>query len=302
MKQWLAILYKAQEAKNKKFMQITVCPVCKLGDIARWKTKGVFQLLQCALCGLIFIDQVSYQDDPKSQYIRDDTSPTQYYCASAKIDKKNFSKTLDAIELHFKKGVILDVGASVGTFLELAQQRGWTCVGIEPNKTAVQICRDRGLRIEEGFFDENFAKKILQKNHPFDVIHMGDVIEHVFDPIAFLRIAYSLLRPGGYIVIVTPNISHFLARRYQIKPREHLVYFNARSLVKALLSAGFSNIEIKPQTRLRNFANIEKGTTKIGTVEKIIVKLASFSVFEKIFTALLAVIGRDELFAIAKKE
>lgn len=283
-------------------MQTTVCPVCKLGDIAKWKTKGVFQLLQCASCGLIFVDPSSYRDNSQSQYIWDDTSPTQYYCASAEIDKKNFDRTFNAIELYGARGRILDVGASVGTFLSLAQQRGWTGIGIEPNKTAVQICKEKGLRVEEGFFDENFAKKILQKNHQFDVIHMGDVIEHVFDPVAFLRIAYSILRPGGYIAIVTPNISHFLARRYQIKPREHLVYFNARSLVKALLSAGFSNIEIKPQTRLRNFANIEKGTTEIGTVEKIIITLASFSVFEKIFTALLAVMGRDELFAIAKKE
>lgn len=282
-------------------MQTTVCPICKLGDIAKWKTKGVFQLLQCVSCGLIFVDPSSYRDSPQSQYIRDDTSPTQYYCASAEIDKKNFDRTLDAIELRGSRGRILDVGASVGTFLSQAQQRGWTGIGIEPNKTAVRICREKDLRVEEGFFDENFLKDALRNDYTYDVIHMGDVLEHVFDPIAFLKIAYNLLRSGGYIVIVTPNINHFLTRKYQIKPKEHLVYFNARSLAKALQSAGFSDIDIKPQMRLRSFAHIGKGTTSIGAMEKIIIKLAAFFVFEKMFTALLAIIGRDELFAIAKK-
>lgn len=282
-------------------MQTSLCPICKFNNTAPWEKKDAFQFLRCGSCGLIFIDPFSYRGDPKSQYICDDTSPTHYYCASAEIDKKNFSRTLDAIEVYLKKGSILDVGASVGTFLDLARRRGWLCAGIEPNTTAVQICSHKGIQVEEGFFNEDYAKKILQKNRQFDVIHMGDVIEHVFDPIAFLKIAYGLLRSGGYIAVVTPNINHFLTRRYQIKPKEHLVYFNARSLTKALRSAGFSDIKITPQTRLRSFANIEKGTTKIGLIEKIVIRLAVFSLFEKMFTALLAIIGRDELLAIAKK-
>jgi 2-polyprenyl-3-methyl-5-hydroxy-6-metoxy-1,4-benzoquinol methylase len=287
--------------RKDDYVLMTVCPICKSSKTNQWKKADAFLLLQCISCGLIFVDRSSYEDDPKLQYIYDDTSPTQYYCASAEIDKKNFSKILDAIETHLRLGVILDVGASVGTFLNLARRRGWTCFGVEPNKAAVQICEESGLQVVGGFFDENFAKNILEQRRQFDIIHMGDVLEHVFDPVAFLKTAYGLLRSGGYIAVVTPNIDHFLTRRYQIKPKEHLVYFNARSLRKALQLAGFSDIKIKPQTRLRSFANIEKGTTKTGLIEKIIIRFATFFIFEKILTVFLAVIGRDELFAIAKK-
>ncbi len=127
-------------------------------------------------------------------------------------------------------GDLLDVGAATGFFLDLAQNRGWRCVGVEPSAFAVREAASKGLNVREGVIEELDAP-----DGSFDVVTMWDVVEHVRDPRAALGAAHRLLRPGGVLAINTPDSGSVLARVLGLRwhlvvPPEHLVLFHQKSL------------------------------------------------------------------------
>jgi 2-polyprenyl-3-methyl-5-hydroxy-6-metoxy-1,4-benzoquinol methylase len=105
------------------------------------------------------------------------------------------------------RGTVLDVGAGSGGFLAQMRSLGWDVRGIEPDAAAVEVARQNGLEVtcatlEEAQFSEG----------GFDVVTMGHVIEHLPNPIETLRECARVLKPGGRLVVVTPNASS-LGRR-----------------------------------------------------------------------------------------
>jgi 2-polyprenyl-3-methyl-5-hydroxy-6-metoxy-1,4-benzoquinol methylase len=83
----------------------------------------------------------------------------------------------------------------------------------------------------------------------FDVVSAFDLIEHIDQPRPFLRAVAEFLRPGGNVVICTPDSEHFL--RYvmgshwpMLQPMQHLSIFSRRSLRTALEQSGFTDVRM----------------------------------------------------------
>ena len=72
----------------------------------------------------------------------------------------------------------------------------------------------------------------------FDAVTMVGTIEHMPDPLATLRGAARLLKPGGYLAVTTLDIEGVF-RQWEWKPPEHIFYFSFRSLSRVLEAAGF---------------------------------------------------------------
>lgn len=102
-----------------------------------------------------------------------------------------------------EKGRLLDVGCGNGSYLNQMRQLGWEVKGVEPDGEAVTVARQKfGLEVFHGSLEEaRFADK------QFDAITMNHVIEHVPDPIGTLHECHRVLKPGGRLVVATPNIS-----------------------------------------------------------------------------------------------
>ncbi len=146
---------------------------------------------------------------------------------------------LDRIEAHAPPGTIADLGCWVGFFLDEAVNRGWRGVGVEPSEFASAYARDQfGLDVRTAdLFDAGLEPG------GFDACFMGDVIEHLIDPLGALEHVRALLRPGGVVALALPNAGSRLARKmgarwWSVIPT-HVQYFTRWSVLLLLERAGF---------------------------------------------------------------
>lgn len=85
----------------------------------------------------------------------------------------------------------------------------------------------------------------------FDTVYMGEVIEHVWDPLKVVQEAYRVLKPGGIFIFDTPNV-YSLSRMLRFSLRrmddlgdpDHKIFLSRASLNKLLKTAGFTLVEL----------------------------------------------------------
>lgn len=147
-------------------------------------------------------------------------------------------------------GMLLDIGCGNGAFLRMAEERGWVALGCDPDPAAVAAAGRGGRTVRQGG-PESFSDHL----ETFDAITLNHVIEHVPDPLQFLTLVRTLMRPGGHLYIDTPNIDALGVAKFGpnwrgLEPPRHLVLFNWESLSGVLEEAGFERIEWKPQPRV----------------------------------------------------
>jgi SAM-dependent methyltransferase len=152
-----------------------------------------------------------------------------------------------AEELTGGKGKVLDIGAGRGEVLLAAVTQGWSAVGIEPSESfAERASRNSGaevrrVSVEECGFDAA----------SFDVVILGAVLEHLYNPNETIKEISRILRPGGVLFVDVPNESGLyfkIGNAYQkLRGRQwsvnlaptfepfHVFGFNAKSL-RALLA------------------------------------------------------------------
>lgn len=125
---------------------------------------------------------------------------------------------------------LLEIGCGVGTFLMLAQDRGWEVEGIDLSDAAVRASRrvhDLPIRIGS-FLDLGFEERTYR------AIVAWEVLEHVANPRAFLEKARSLLEPDGVLVCSVPNegkkVPYPAARGPASVPPVHLNFWDRDAL------------------------------------------------------------------------
>lgn len=138
---------------------------------------------------------------------------------------------------------LLDVGCGSGGFVALALALGWSARGIDIDRSAV----DAGLAARLPLTVRTIEEEATKSPGAFEAVTMEHVLEHVPDPLAFLRAARTLLRPGGALWIATPNLSSSGHRRFgsswkNLDPPRHLVMFTGEILDRLLRAAGFTSV------------------------------------------------------------
>jgi SAM-dependent methyltransferase len=137
------------------------------------------------------------------------------------------------------EGKVLDVGAGTGGQVAELVRLGYEAVGLEPNAQAVAIARSRGWPVHHGT-----AEAPPFEDATFDTVILSQVVEHLVDPIAALASLRRLLRPGGRLIVLTPNVRGLPQRLFGREWAHwhapyHLHLFGRRQLRTAIGRAGY---------------------------------------------------------------
>jgi SAM-dependent methyltransferase len=214
-----------------------------------------FTVARCPRCGL-------YSLRGAAAGTADALDREQFADAFRAIRSRNYGRILDevATRVRLDGARVLDVGCSVGWFLEAAAARGGRCFGIEPDGFFCAQARralPSNVELAQGYFPVDLPAGW----EPFDVITFHDVFEHLPEPLAVLQACRQRLRSGGVTVLSLPSADGFvyqigrllyrlgwkgpLERMYQTNyPFPHLFYFAPKSLTLLARRAGFEVVHI----------------------------------------------------------
>jgi 2-polyprenyl-3-methyl-5-hydroxy-6-metoxy-1,4-benzoquinol methylase len=246
----------------------------------------------CVCCGHQFIQPV-----PTPRFL------AAYYASYMTEAKDNFYRHRQLVEIpaafrlkygerlsrigHVigSNGRLLDVGCGLGMFLRLAKEHGYKVSGVEANRSAVERLHD-----DFGIDAANCLFEDFETDQQFAVVTMWDLLEHMGDPVAALRKAYLLLRPGGVLVVETPardSVVHWIAKlAYHLSFRKllaplyltyglhHLQYFSSRSLADAVAAIGFEVVCIEREATSLDDLGATHNSSLLGKGKALLIKVA----------------------------
>ncbi|NTV52188.1 MAG: class I SAM-dependent methyltransferase [Candidatus Firestonebacteria bacterium] len=103
-----------------------------------------------------------------------------------------------------RAGAMLDIGCSTGTWALYWKNLGWTVTGVDVNPSAVDAAVKNGVTAR--CCDLN-AAPLPFSDATFDLIFAGEVIEHIVDTDFFLKELTRCVKPGGHVLLTTPNLA-----------------------------------------------------------------------------------------------
>ena len=231
------------------------CIVCNSEYISFFSGRDKYVFLKCDDCGLVFMNSLpDHKELITSFYSKESGYHHKLVENLGKIRKynKKFIQIINKLANFEIKGNLLDVGCANGEFLFLAKKQGFNIYGVEANTYTAGIAVNNGLNVFNGILeDANF------KDNYFSVIYLGDIIEHVVDPVALLKECKRILKKEGIIIISTPNTDCFWVLATQfichwflfpwsvLIPPYHLYLFSKDNFKKLLYKFDFKILEIE---------------------------------------------------------
>lgn len=300
---------------KKNLFLVKKCPICKEKEfINHGMVNGLHpdllrlcDLMECKTCQHWFISKM-----PKALFIENLYKKSSEYVLSKEylaniknkdlikksLKSKNFNTNnwIYKFMKNYKKGNYLEIGPGDCNLLRTFRNHGWHCEGLE-----LQKCfKIKGV--------VNDIKKISKKNK--NVIVFQDVLEHVVDPLSFLKKIGKHQKSGGKLFLAFPNSSSFKAKILKSKwsmiaPLGHLNFFSINSTKILLEKSGYSQGII----RETSFVIVKKLLRSIVrlpiTLFLDLVKfniLIAFKRFPEIFLNILDLIKGDQINVIATKK
>ncbi|MBL7196563.1 MAG: class I SAM-dependent methyltransferase [Candidatus Omnitrophica bacterium] len=223
------------------------CMICNSGNItpAAWGGyfhEGVkYNIVSCVSCGFTFVDPMPADEVITNMYSNGYFN--KFYSMNSgsyiKDILANDRKKIQMLKRLKNKGTILDVGCGRGRFIELALKQGYTCSVVEPNSSEANEAK-RLLSVE--VYNSTLETADLPAGK-FDIIHVGDTLEHVKDPYGFISKIKTALNNNGILMLDLPldynkNIFNFFLRlnmffkknKHSSNPPYHLLEFDRRTI------------------------------------------------------------------------
>lgn len=216
------------------------CPLCASGDFRPFR----FGLISCTGCRLVLNPLVFSPGFARSANLDafgDSYEPERSFWVRVFHTWKCRRYLTFLARAGVLGGELLEVGVGSGAFLDAARKRGFRVTGCD---LSPQICQRVQARYGFPVLSEDLAN--LPRSR-WDVVVMSHVLEHVEDPVRFLRAARERLKSGGLLFLALPNIdcveALFAGWNYYLAV--HLTYFSPTTLRNTLRKAGFQPVALR---------------------------------------------------------
>ncbi len=232
------------------------CVACAGTAVKQDFVKNGFAFGLCDSCGTLYQTprpppstfDVFYRNSESSNFWADVFFPAVAEVRREKIFKPRVNRLIALCE---KKSTniqrVIDVGAGFGIFLEEWRKRvpATQLIAIEPSNSLAAECRLKGFEVVEDIVErvggeyENFA----------DLVVCFEVLEHVYEPLAFVKSLMRLVRPGGLVFVSTLCIDGFdlqtlWDRSNQISPPHHINFLSKRGFKILFERSGLQDVSI----------------------------------------------------------
>jgi SAM-dependent methyltransferase len=225
----------------------------------RYEFRGSFPLVECRTCGLRFLS-VQPAGEALAELYSAEYFDRDFRCGRSDTDvydEAMYRAEDDGLLAEFARfrtpGRLLEVGCAAGWLLKHAAERGWKVQGVELSESAVAHARGLGLDVHHGELHD-----AALPGSSFDLVYMGDVLEHVPDCRGVLAEVARVLRPGGVLYLRGPATTHSIARALALRvygalgrtivlrePPYHLWEFTPRPLTSLFRAVGLEVVECR---------------------------------------------------------
>ncbi len=200
-------------------------------------------LSRCTSCGLHATSAQPEFVYDETYFTEDGTAGYNFESEFARAyDAARFESELRRLEARGLKGSVLDIGCASGAFLVHAQARGWEVAGVE----VADFARER----TESLLGVPLARSLdgLPAGRSFDVVTLHHVLEHIHEPLPFLRDEVAP-RVGRLLVVEVPNFSSLASRVHgprwrDLRPDQHVFHYTPALLSRLLSLAGFRPVRV----------------------------------------------------------
>lgn len=233
-------IHKIDKGLNKNIFN---CPICDSLKISSYTEKYGFNMDKCGNCELIFCNpyptnnQVSYYYNSEMKKFEN-----EFFMESFEKRVHIFFPRIEIIKKFRTKGKLLDIGSSIGIFVEALNQSAHSfevnCCDISDD--ACQKLSNRYPNVEI----INADYRDLNAKNTYDVITMWDTVEHIVDQNELLRSVKSILKDDGLFFFSTPNTNSFEwviadTAHVQLLPPGHVNLMNEKNISILLEKHGF---------------------------------------------------------------
>jgi len=221
------------------------CRLCGGEQSAAVFVKAGWTFVRCAECGLVSLRPVPTSVEVAAHHEASYQGGRYASFAAASTVRAAIARwRLDVLRPLAPSGPWLDVGASTGSFVEEAHRQGLGAEGLELSAAAVAQARSRGLAVHQGAAEDFVPERC------YAAITAFDIVEHLPDPLAFIRRVGRWLVPGGLLALTVPDAGSLPARLlgrhwFYYAPPDHIHYFTRATILRLLAASGLGGPVIR---------------------------------------------------------
>jgi SAM-dependent methyltransferase len=235
-------------------LEYPACALCKSEQRQfPFRLQEPYSVARCTACGLYYLYPRLVESAMHQVY----SQPSYYEGGACGYSDASYIAQESALRETFKRllrnlatrgltgGQLLEIGCGYGYLLDEARLLFDRRVGTEFSPQGAEIARATGAEAFVGGIEQ------VPPEAKFDCVIATQVIEHVYEPLPFVKRLVDHAKPGAHIILATPDIGgvlrKFMGQRWpSFKAPEHVVYFNFQTLSSLMVRAGVNDVRRLP--------------------------------------------------------